>query len=70
MKKALWCILLHFWLNYVTYCKPAQWIQYADMLSVFLDVSIMEGSGTAQHETEILFRNVEAKPESKAGMMS
>lgn len=40
------------------------------MLSVFLDVSIMEGSGTAQHETEILFRNVEAKPESKAGMMS
>lgn len=45
-------------------------IQYADMLSVFLDVSIMEGSGTAQHETEILFRNVEAKPESKAGMMS
>lgn len=40
------------------------------MLSVFLDVSIMEGSGTAQHETEILFRNVEAKLESKAGMMS
>lgn len=39
------------------------------MLSVFLDVSIMEGSGTAQHETEILFRNVKAKPESKAGMM-
>lgn len=35
------------------------------MLSVFLDVSIMEGSGTAQHETKILFRNVEVKPESK-----